>query len=187
MCFTINLSEDGRNRLGIVVAIFNFILFLAGISLILLGIYVQVYVNDELILLESYSSGVLPNFIVSVGTIMFLLNLICAKIAYDSGFDVTRDKYRMALLPTVVLLLLFCIVIMSAGITCLSYRKSVEEALHDGLMDSMKRYKENRPVKITLDKLQMFSRCCGSRSYKDWFLVSWIDTDNVDKKSLSRR
>ena len=180
MVVAIKVSQNTREKLGLVILIVCTLLACCGIFVIGLAIYMQIHINNELILLESFNSGMLPHFLISVGTLMILLNVISAKIGYDSGFSNTSEKFRMALVPLLVILALFSIVVMSAGIVCLTHRATIEEALHDGLKDAMKRYKDNINVKVAIDKLQMKSRCCGSRSYMDWFNIAWINTDFVN-------
>jgi len=181
MVFPITFSESGRNKLGIISALMCAILVLAGLCLIFVGIYIQININDELILLESYNDGLLPNFLMCLGVLMIIINAVTAKFAYDSGFAETSEKYRMAMLPMSVVMFIFIWVILSASITAFAHRASVEDALHNGITDAMKRYKTTVVVKEALDRLQMFSRCCGSRSYKDWFKTGWINLKYVNK------
>lgn len=183
MVVSINLTENARNKLGLITAILCAILSLAGLCLICVGVFIQVHISDELILLESYNSGLLPHFLVSVGTIMFLINGVTVKFAYDCGFASTCEKFRLVLVPLLIVMFLFIWVILAAGTLTLSHRTVVEEALHDGLQDAMKRYKNNLSVKVAIDRLQIRTRCCGSQSFKDWFNVGWINTDYIDKKN----
>lgn len=176
MVVAISLSEVARNRIGIIITIICPVLSFAGLCTVGLGIFIQLHINDELILLEGYNSGVLPNFLVGIGAIMLLINGICAKIAYECGFSSAREEFRMAMLPMIVLLLIFSVVVLSASLFSFLARSGVEDALHDGLKDSMKRYKSSLPIKIALDKLQIKSKCCGSRSHKDWFNAGWMNT-----------
>jgi hypothetical protein len=184
MVVSIVLKEKGRNRLGVLTAILSAVLALAGFCIIFVGLYIQLHITDQLILLESYGSGVLPHFIVSVGVIMFLINGATVKFAYDSGFAETSEKFRLVLIPVLIVMFLFIWVILAAAIMTLSMRGDVEDALHAGLKGAMKRYKKNLPVKVTIDKMQMVMRCCGSRSYKDWFEVGWINTEYVDTQDV---
>lgn len=183
MVVSIILKEKGRNRLGVLTAILCAVLALAGLCVICVGIYIQLHISDRLILLESYGSGVVPHFLVSVGAIMFLLNGLTVKFAYDCGFANTSEKFRLVLIPILIAMFLFIWVMLAASITTLSMREGIEDALHGGLRDAMKRYKNNLPVKVTIDRMQMISKCCGSRSYKDWFEIGWINTDFVDVKN----
>ena len=180
MVLPMKLSQSTRQKLGLNVCGSCVILAVCGVIVIGLGVYMQININNQLILLESYNSGMLPHFLISIGTLMILLNAVAAKIGFDAGYSNTSERIRLVLVPLLAILAIFCIVIMSAAIVCFSHRASIEEALHNGLKDSMKRYKNNLNVKVTLDKLQMKSRCCGSRSYKDWFNIGWINTDFVD-------
>lgn len=182
MVLPTTISQNSREKLGIIVCIACAILAACGAVLIGLALYMQIHINNELILLESYNAGMLPHFLISVGTLMILLNAVSAKIGFDAGYSNTSERIRLVLVPLLAILTVLCLVIMSAGIVCLTNRASIEDALHNGLQESMKRYKNNINVKVVLDELQLRSRCCGSRSYKDWFNVGWINTDYVDKK-----
>lgn len=181
MLVSINLTEDARNKLGLVTAILCAVLSCAGLCVIIIGLFIQVHINDALILLESNNSNILPHFMVSVGTLMFIINGVTIKFAYDCGYASTREKFRLVLVPLLVVMFLFIWVILAAGILAFAHRADVEDALHDGLHDSMKRYKDNLAVKVKIDRIQIRSRCCGSRSYKDWFNIGWVNTEYVDK------
>ena len=183
MVVAIKVSQNSREKLGIIICIICALLAGCGLVVIGLAIYMQIHINNELILLESFNSGMLPHFLISVGTLMILLNVVSAKIAFDCGYSNTSEKFRMALLPLLAILAAFCIIIMTAGILCFTHRDTIDEALHTGLKDAMKRYKDNLTVKVAIDKLQMKSHCCGSRSYMDWFNIAWINTDYINTKS----
>lgn len=180
MVVSINLTEGARNKLGLVTAILCALLALAGFCVIISAVFIQVHINDELILLESNNSNILPHFMISVGTLMFIINGVTVKFAYDCAYASTREKFRLVLVPLLIVLFLFIWVILAAAILAFAHRGDVEDALHDGLQDSMKRYKDNIAVKVNMDRLQIRSRCCGSRSYKDWFNVGWVNTEYVD-------
>jgi hypothetical protein len=173
-------SEDARKTLGTRTAVLCSILSLAGLALIGIGIYIQIHISNELILLKSYNSGLFPHFIGGVGTIMFLLNGAAVKCAYACGDADTCEQFRLFLAPLVFSTFLFIWVILAAGIFTISHKNDVEVALYDGLLDSMKRYKINLAIKATIDRMQMRSQCCGSGSYQDWFRVDWINTDYLN-------
>lgn len=184
MVLPITFSEKGRNGLGIISTVLSILLSFLGLCLIIVGIYIQVRINDQLLLLKDYNDGLLPNFLISVGTLMLILNTITAKFAYDTGFAETSDKFRLALMPLLVIMALITVVIFSASMTTFGHKGSVEDALHGGLMSAMKRYKKNLHVKLAIDRLQMTSRCCGSKSFKDWFEVSWVSSKFVEASNL---
>lgn len=150
MVFPITLSENARNKLGVIITVLCVILAVAGLCLIFAAIYIQVHINNKLILLESYNDGLLPNFLISVGTLMIIINAITAKFAYDTAFAVTSDKFRLALMPVVVIMFLFIWIVLAASILSFAHKASVNKALHVGLLDAMKRYKKNLKVKGTV-------------------------------------
>jgi len=185
MVLPITFKERGRNSLAIISAVLCIVLSFLGLCLIVVGIYIQLEVNDQLLLLKGYNDGLLPNFLIAVGALMVIINGVTTKFAYDTGFAETSDKYRLALMPIVVVMVLFSLVVLTASITTYAHRGTVEKALHGGLQGAMKRYKDNLNVKITIDRLQMESKCCGSKSFKDWFEIGWINTKFVDSSKFS--
>lgn len=186
MVVALTFTEGGRNKLGIISAVLSILLSFSGFCLIIIGIYIQVKVNDQLILLENYNDGLLPNFLISVGTLMFIIDGLMSKFAYDTGFADTSNKFRLAMVPLIVVMSVFCIVVLVASITVSTHRESIESGLHGGLTRAMKRYKDNMEIKVTLDILQMGSRCCGSKSYKDWFKIGWVNPEFVDKAKFGK-
>ena len=57
----------------------------------------------------------------------------------------------------------------------------VLQAFYEGFMDAMNRYRTEIDLKVGVDRTQMTYRCCGALSYEDWFQISWIDVEYVDK------
>ena len=57
----------------------------------------------------------------------------------------------------------------------------VTQAFYEGFMDAMKRYRTELELKVGVDRTQMTYHCCGALSYEDWFEVSWVDVEFVDK------
>ncbi|CAD5119412.1 unnamed protein product [Dimorphilus gyrociliatus] len=43
------------------------------------------------------------------------------------------------------------------------------------LDDALQSYKSDRRTKEQFDELQQLYKCCGSRTYKDWFIKQWIN------------
>jgi len=45
----------------------------------------------------------------------------------------------------------------------------------------MNRYRTEIDMKVSVDRTQMAYHCCGALSYEDWFQISWVDVEFLDK------
>ncbi|KAL3874925.1 hypothetical protein ACJMK2_037877 [Sinanodonta woodiana] len=180
MCISCKISEDVREKLGIAASVLGVLLCICGLFLIFTGVYIKFEIDDQVMLLEGYRTGMLPHFLVSIGTLAACLNGIGSKIAYDCGHSETRGRFQQILLFFIIVMFLFCWVILAGGIVSITHGGNIETAFERGLKSAMERYSHELPVKQTIDKLQMSMHCCGSSSYKDWFTVDWINRDSLN-------
>ena len=56
------------------------------------------------------------------------------------------------------------------------------QALDEMLNRAMFHYKNDIKWKTKVDEMQLSYRCCGVKSYKDWFRYSWVEKTNVAKE-----
>jgi len=45
----------------------------------------------------------------------------------------------------------------------------------------MNRYRTEIDMKVSVDRTQMTYHCCGALGYEDWFQISWVDVEFLDK------
>lgn len=180
MCINWKFAEGGREKLGITIAALCIILATFGISITVVALYIKGHIESKMIVMDRYDPGVVPHLLMAIGSLMFILNGIGAKVAYDCGYEETRGRFSNLLVFFEVILFCFIWIIFSGGIICFSHRGIIEDSLQSGLSSVMRQYKSNPKLKTTMDRLQMEYRCCGSQSYRDWFLTSWIGEEWIN-------
>ncbi|XP_071081312.1 photoreceptor outer segment membrane glycoprotein 2-like [Haliotis cracherodii] len=191
MCVRFKFSETVRERISILTGILQLLLALFGLTLICFSIYMKVRIESKMMLLESYSSGTLPYFLISVGCLMFVIHSFGAKISFDCSSVETRGRFRNVFVCFFVTLCVLSLIVMAAGCMCFAHMGIIQDSLHQGLYTALKMYKSDQGIKEAVDRLQLDFRCCASKTYRDWFHVSWIsnkyiNTEHEDVKKNMR-
>ncbi|KAF2901323.1 hypothetical protein ILUMI_04866 [Ignelater luminosus] len=84
-------------------------------------------------------------------------------------------SFVLLLLGTILITLIICLMLLTR-----IYSSS--KTLHDGIMEAMNNYRSDSLIKSRIDSLQIQFQCCGSVQYKEWYEITWYDTNLVDKK-----
>lgn len=56
----------------------------------------------------------------------------------------------------------------------------------NGIIESMQEYATEVIAKVRIDTIQIKFRCCGSKSFKDWFNVRWMERDGEISESKNQ-
>lgn len=188
MCVTFDVSEKGRKRLALISALFSGLLTLFGIFLSLFASYIKGTIDDKLHLMEQYDAKVLPSFLLTVGIIMLISNLILTKVCYDLAYPMTRVRWQNLLILLIIYLFVAIWFIFAASMLCFSESSKIEKGLGDGIASMMKHYNHKKETKVILDVLQLEYHCCGNENYKDWTKIPWINLAyvNVEHEDVKR-
>lgn len=152
--------EGGMKVVKFLVFCSNFIFWLCGIGLIVVGVLVQLAMNNTLHIKDVTASAA-PILITAVGVIVFL-------VAFFGCCGAWRENNCMM---TMFAILLCVIIIMEITAVILGYvyRGKVETMVQDSLADMIENYNSSTPeFRTYVDKLQMKMKCCGINSTADW-------------------
>ncbi|VDI79204.1 peripherin-2 [Mytilus galloprovincialis] len=180
MCVTIDVDEDGREKLGLAGTALGGILAFFGFILMILAGFIKINIDDKLVLMRGYDPDVLPSFLLTVGIIMFVTNLVMAKVCYDSGYPETRGRFQNLLI--LFLLYLFVIIwfIFAASMLCFSHSSEIKDSLKDGITKMMNVYHNEPKAKLLIDRLQLDYHCCGSEKHEEWYAIGWMNMKYIN-------
>ncbi|XP_022081594.1 uncharacterized protein LOC110974327 [Acanthaster planci] len=177
----IQISENRRQKLCTILWVVHWMSALCGLSLISIGLYIKIRIQDKVNLVEGYNGNSLPWMLITIGVITTVIDLaggqLCQKVADISR----RERLRALLLPYLFLFLALNVCIFVAGCMCFSHRLHLHHSFHRGLIKAMKNYKDKEAVKREINQLQVEFECCGNEGYEDWFALQWIADDYLDK------
>nr|ACQ57906.1 CD63 antigen [Anoplopoma fimbria] len=152
--------EGGMKCVKFLVFIFNFIFWLCGLALTVVGILVQVSFHKTLII-RDVSASAAPIVIIVIGLVIFF-------IASFGCCGAWKENYCMVTTFAVCLSLII-IVEIAAVIVGYVFRNKLATVVEDSLGDMISGYKNGTAeFKKSLDKLQTDMKCCGMNSSSDW-------------------
>ncbi|CAH0554689.1 unnamed protein product [Brassicogethes aeneus] len=61
--------------------------------------------------------------------------------------------------------------------------KQIGRSMKNSLQSSMRNYLRDESVKMSMDELQYYEKCCGIYSYEDWHELSWLSKYEIDVNS----
>ncbi len=179
------LTESSRRRLAVVLALWHSMLALTALAFIGLGVYIKLSVENYAIILEGHYGGTLPNMLIAVGFLLFIVHAAGVKLSVYCLSWQQRADIHMALLPYGVLLFVAMWVTMATFALSFQHRTHLEDSFEKGLSQAMRRYNDMHSVSVKqqIDTLQMGYGCCGSESYEEWLTIPWINTHHVNMES----
>ncbi|XP_032375987.1 CD63 antigen [Etheostoma spectabile] len=162
--------EGGMKCVKFLLFFFNFIFWLCGLALVVVGVLVQVGLHKTLMMKNASASG--PAIVlIAVGVVIFF-------IAFFGCCGAWKENHCMVATFT-VLLVLVILVEIAAVIAGYVFRNKLTDVVQDSLKNMISDY-ENGTAEFqhSLDKLQEDLKCCGFNGSSDWKDFS------SDKKSV---
>ncbi|XP_041654858.1 CD63 antigen [Cheilinus undulatus] len=151
--------EGGMKCVKILLFFFNFIFWLCGLALIIVGILVQVALHRSIAIKDASASGA-PIVVIGVGVVIFF-------IAFFGCCGAWKENQCMITMFAILLSLLI-IVQIAAAIAGYIFRNKLSTIVQDSLVDMIPKYNSSSQFKETVDKLQEDLKCCGVNSSTDW-------------------
>jgi len=151
------VAEGGATCIKYLMFFFNFLFWLSGLALIIVGAYIKVNYGDYLSYGDEDSTNFasVSVFIIVVGVIVFIIGFLGCCGAY-------KENYCMVTTFAVLLGIIFILEIV-AGALGFAYRKKVEAEVTDMLDQAVSKYfNADQPgAKELLDWAQQEFECCG--------------------------
>ncbi|XP_037356976.1 tetraspanin-1 [Talpa occidentalis] len=145
--------------------IFNLIIFLCGVALLAVGIWVSVDGSSFLKIFGSSSTIMqfvnVGYFLIAAGAVLFVLGFLgCYGAQYES---------KCALMMFFVILLLIFIAEVAAGVVVLVYSKKSEELLKPVIVSTIKKdYGSQKDITQLWNSTMENLKCCGFNNYTDF-------------------
>ncbi|KAM4610487.1 CD63 antigen isoform 1-T2 [Polymixia lowei] len=152
--------EGGMKFVKFLLFFFNFIFWLCGLALIVLGILVQVALHSTFMIHDASASAA-PLVIIGVGVVIFF-------IAFFGCCGAWKENYCM-ITTFAIFLSLVIIVEIGAAIAGYIFRGRVTGIVQNSLTEMISKYNNSTDeFKRTVDKLQEDLKCCGVSNSSDW-------------------
>ncbi|XP_030624669.1 CD63 antigen [Chanos chanos] len=162
--------EGGMKCVKFLLFFFNFIFWLCGLALIILGVLVQVALHNTLVI-KGPSSSTAPLVLIIVGVVIFF-------IAFFGCCGAWKESRCMV---TMFAILLSLIIIIEIGTAIAGYifRGKLNDVVENSFKDMINQYNNaSSDYKKTVDDMQQQLRCCGVHNSSDWLNFK------PDKKSV---
>ncbi|XP_077576808.1 CD63 antigen [Stigmatopora nigra] len=152
--------EGGMKCVKFLLFFFNFIFWLCGLALIVVGVLAQVSLHQTIKMKDLSASGA-PIVIIGVGVLIFFISFFGCCGAW-------KENYCMVTLFS-ILLSLVILVQIAAAIAGYVFRNKVSAMVHDSLSDMISLYgNSSAEFKSSVDALQEQLKCCGVNGSSDW-------------------
>lgn len=152
--------EGGLKCVKYLVFFFNFIFWLCGLALIVVGVLVQLSLHQTVMISDASASGA-PILIIALGVIIFL-------IAFFGCCGAWKENFCMVTMFAVLMSLIIIAQVVAAVLGYI-YRGKVTDVVHDSLTDMISKYNSSTPeFRDGVDALQHNLKCCGINNSADW-------------------
>lgn len=138
---------------------FNFVFFLSGLALIIVGAMVRSDYGDYFTYADS-KFATAEIFIIVIGIIVFL-------IGFFGCCGALKENHCMMCAFAVLLSIIFILEI-AAAIVGYQYRRKVEKVANSGLERAVANYNKQKGAKQLLDWAQSTLKCCGKSGPEDY-------------------
>ncbi|XP_064155217.1 CD63 antigen [Anguilla rostrata] len=139
---------------------FNFIFWLCGLALIVVGVLVQVVMHKTPVISNAAGSTA-PLAVIGVGVIIFF-------VAFFGCCGAWKENYCMVT-TFAILVSVIIIIEIAAAIAGYIFRGKLNGILNTGLKDMISKYKNGTAeIRKGMDDLQQCLKCCGANSTADW-------------------
>ncbi|XP_066526596.1 CD63 antigen [Hoplias malabaricus] len=162
--------EGGMKCVKFLLFFFNFIFWLCGLALIVLGVLVQVALHNTPVI-KGASGSAAPLVLIIIGVVIFF-------IAFFGCCGAWKENYCMV---TMFAILLSLVIIVEIGTAIAAYvlRDKVTQLVDAKLQDMITDYNNaSTGYKDALDNIQKERQCCGALNSTDWINYK------QDKKSV---
>ncbi|KAI1891095.1 hypothetical protein AGOR_G00160400 [Albula goreensis] len=152
--------EGGTKCIKYLLFFFNFLFWVCGLALIVLGILAQVAINNTLVI-QNASGAAVPLVIIGVGVVIFF-------IAFFGCCGAWKENYCMVTMFS-VLLGLIVIVELGAAIAGYIFRGKLNDMVDSSLRDMISKYNSSsEDMRKAMDNIQKELKCCGVNNSADW-------------------
>ncbi|XP_076874814.1 CD63 antigen [Brachyhypopomus gauderio] len=151
--------EGGMKCVKFLVFFFNFVFWLCGLALIVLGVVVQVVLYKTPVIKDASGSAA-PIVLIVIGAVIFLVSFFGCCGAWKENYCMIT---MFAIFMSVVI-----IAEIATAIAAYVFRDKLTKVVGTGLKDMISQYNNNTDIKKSLDDLQHELKCCGAVNYNDW-------------------
>ncbi|XP_029911701.1 CD63 antigen [Myripristis murdjan] len=153
--------EGGMKCVKFLLFFFNFIFWICGLALIVVGVLVQMALHSTFMIKDASASAI-PLVLIIVGVVIFF-------IAFFGCCGAWKENYCMITMFS-ILLSLIIIVEIAAAIAGYIYRGKLTVIVQDSFTDMINQYNSNSTDEFrnAVDKMQEDLKCCGVNSSSDW-------------------
>lgn len=154
------MASGGMVLIKYLLFFFNFIFWLSGLALIVVGAVIKAKYGD-FVEISSSSLTTGPVFLIVIGVIVAIVGFLGCCGAY-------KENYCMVTTFAILLAIIFILEI-AAGAVAYAYKDKLEGYVKDGLENGVDKYATDKVIQKAMDKAQKEFGCCGVDNYTDYF------------------
>jgi len=176
-------DDDGCcsvNFLKYVLFIFNFMFYLAGLTVLGVGVWTLFFKSNYVVLLATKTYVATTYILIGAGLLVLFVGVI-------GCIGVTKLN-RCCLLSFTFLLLVIFLLEAVAGILAYVYSEQIDRELKQSFKQTLTtKYSIDRSITEAADLLHQNHGCCGADSFLDWRNSTWLKNTNTEEKIIQRQ
>uniref|UniRef100_A0A0N4ZSK6 Tetraspanin n=1 Tax=Parastrongyloides trichosuri TaxID=131310 RepID=A0A0N4ZSK6_PARTI len=153
------MVDGGIALVKYVLFITNFLIWLGGLALVVIGAVLQLKFSNI--------ADILGDERLATPLILLAIGSTCALLGFLGCCGAIRENYCLTVSFAVVLALLLLLE-TAIAIAAYALHEPVQETMKDQLTKGLHRYNNSRGVAIAWDRAQQELQCCGVTNITDW-------------------
>jgi len=152
--------------------LYNFLFWIMGVALILLGLWLRSERDDTAA--RSYSHMNVSSSYVSGSVYLIAAGSVTTLVTMLACCGACKSNCVMLLSYAALTLTILALEVASICLTFI-YRDKIENSLRGDFHRTLNNYAQKDYLSLTksVDNLQTEFRCCGTDDYRDWFRTRW--------------
>lgn len=153
------MDYDESNFVKFVVYFTNFLYYVMGVALIIIGVMLRLAVVEF--------TDIVGTHVDTATIILIVAGAVILLIAIVETVGLCRENHVIVFLVAGLLLVLFLSQVI-AGILTFHWQDEVIQSVENGLTTSMDSYRTSDDAQLAWDAVQDHLKCCGIKDSTDW-------------------
>nr|CAD7417329.1 unnamed protein product [Timema poppensis] len=171
---SISISKETLRTLINVLISFNLIGSIFSSILIHEAIKTKVSVGDYINMISAYDGSLIAGVLAVIAVLATASHGFGAYVNFKLFPNGTKARIQNLLFLNSITTCVLFVAIVCSMLVCVFHSRHMKNNIHNGIVNGMNKYGQDKSAKVQIDALQIRFKCCGSKSFKEWFYITWL-------------